>query len=160
MRPFIFLCTVLFAMVSCSGQETSKSNNSDLYNKEQAKTSDPKPQESWKVNKEVDENGNVIHMDSTYTWSFSSDGKELSPETMDSLMNHFRQNFGAGIPDAFGEDFFNSFPSDSIFLHPFSNDSLFRQSMEQRHKLFRDMMRRADSLHRNSVESFDKMNKI
>lgn len=160
MRPFIFLCTVLFAMVSCSGQETSKNNNPDLNGEEQAKTGDPKPRESWKVHKEVDENGNVTRMDSTYTWSFSSDGKELSPETMDSLMNRFRQNFSAGVPDAFGEDFFNSFPSHTTFLHPFGNDSLFRQSMEQQHKLFRDMMRRADSLHRNSMESFGKMNKI
>ncbi|WP_148044224.1 hypothetical protein [Sinomicrobium pectinilyticum] len=160
MRPFIFLCTVLFAMVSCSGQETSKNNNPDPNDKEQAKNTAPKPQESWTVDKEVDENGNIIRMDSTYTWSFSPDGKELSPETMDSLMNRFRQNFGAGIPDMFGEDFFSAFPSDSTFFHPFSNDSLFRQSMDQRHKLFRDMMRRADSLHRNSVESFGKMNKI
>ncbi|MGS2761775.1 hypothetical protein [Sinomicrobium sp. M5D2P9] len=160
MRPFIFLCTALFAMVSCSGQETSQSNDSGLNAKEQAKTSVPKPQESWKVDKEVDENGNVIRMDSTYTWSFSSGGTELSPETVDSLMNHFRQNFGTGIPDTFGKDFFNSFPSDSTFFHPFSNDSLFRQRMEYRHRMFEDMIRKADSLHRSSIQPFGKMNKI
>lgn len=155
MRPFVFLFTVLFALVSCNGQETSENQN-----KAQAKTETPQPKERWKVDKEMDENGNIIRMDSTYTWSYSSNGRDISPETMDSLMNHFREKFRSGLPPAFNEDFFDSFTSDSAFSHPFFNDSLFKKQWEDRYKLLEDMKRRADSLHRNSSESFKKMNKI
>ncbi|SFW11986.1 hypothetical protein SAMN02927921_00073 [Sinomicrobium oceani] len=159
MRPLIFLLTVLFATVSCSGQEN---RDTTPENKKQAHNDIPKPKESWKVDKEVDENGNVIRMDSVYSWSYHSDGRELSPETMDSLMQSFSQGFGGhlSMPGMGGEDFFGSFATDSTMFEPFGNDSLFFKGMEQRHKLFEEMMRKADSLHRDAMESFGKTNKL
>ncbi|MBC9797916.1 hypothetical protein [Sinomicrobium weinanense] len=151
MRPFIFLFTVLLAVISCNGQETREDQG-----KEQARAESPKPKESWKVDKEVDENGNIIRMDSTYTWSFSSDGKDISPETIDSLMGHFRQRFRSGFPDMFNEDPFDHFASDSVFSHPFFNDSLFIKQWKDRHKQLENMMRQADSLHRNSLDDSSK----
>ncbi|RAV30487.1 hypothetical protein [Sinomicrobium soli] len=158
MKRLAFLFTVFFAVLSCSGQEKPNHGISEHQNGEQDTI--PRPRESWKVDKEVDENGNVIRMDSTYTWSFSSDGRDMSPETVDSLMNSFRQRLGSGMPAGFGNDFFGSFSSDSAFFAPFSGDSLFIKQMEEHHSMFEEMMRRADSIHRNAGKSFGKMEKI
>jgi len=61
------------------------------------------PQEKSIVNKEYDENGNLIQYDSTYVWQWNSD----------STMNFsFDENFTFenGFPEIFGE-----FDADSIF---------------------------------------------
>ena len=82
------------------------------------------PEEKSIVNKEFDENGNLIQYDSTYVWQWNSD----------STMNFsFDDNF------AFGKEFpemFNGFFNDSIFeqfglLHdhqfqPFIDEEFFR----------------------------------
>jgi hypothetical protein len=83
------------------------------------------PEEKSMVNKEFDENGNLIQYDSTYVWQWNSD----------STMNFsFDDNFAFGkeFPGMFGE-FFN----DSIFeqfgflqdhqFQPFSDEDFFRQ---------------------------------
>ena len=83
------------------------------------------PEEKSIVNKEFDENGNLIQYDSTYVWQWKSD----------STMNFpFDNNFAIGkeFPGMFGE-FFN----DSIFeqfgflnkhdFQPFSDEEFFQQ---------------------------------
>ena len=82
------------------------------------------PEEKSIVNKEFDENGNLIQYDSTFVWQWNSD----------SILNFsFGDNFvfGNDFPGMFGE-FFN----DSIFeqfglrnepfFHPFGDDDFFR----------------------------------
>lgn len=89
----------------------------------QAQKKQPAPEEKSIVNKEYDENGNLIQYDSTYVWQWNSDS------TMNfSFGDSF--NFGKDFPDMFGEFF-----SDSIFeqfglrgepfSRPFGDDDFF-----------------------------------
>jgi hypothetical protein len=83
------------------------------------------PEEKSIVNKEYDENGNLIQYDSTYVWQWNSDSTFNF-----SFGDKF--NFGKDFPGMFGE-FFN----DSIFgqfglgkepfFQPFGDDDFFRR---------------------------------
>ncbi len=139
MKTFSFL--TVFLMVLSLGifnsfnswaQEKTKKNQPDIH---------------WDVKKELDENGNIIHYDSTYSfrWSFPGD-TEID---MDSLFKQYDLQF----PDIFQDDFFRKpfrpysfFPPgfqtdpfdfpDSLFSmpfeHPFFDDPDFHQFFEWR----------------------------
>ena len=84
-----------------------------------------KPEEKTIVNKEFDENGNLIKYDSTFVWSWSGD----SAFQFDFPMNDFFA--GKNFP-GFDEMF-----SDSVFTHPnfnfgqFNNEEFFEQFGQQ-----------------------------
>jgi len=71
------------------------------------------------VNRELDKNGNVVRYDSTYSWSWRSDGSQPVPQNFLNDSNH----------TAFFRFFDNQdFPEDQL-INPFDNniDSLFSQ---------------------------------
>ena len=89
-----------------------------------------KPDVQIKVNKELDKDGNVIRYDSSYTWSWSSDGSQSFPSDFFSDSNKadffqpFENNFFFG--NDFGENYFDSFEftNDSVFNKHFSNPDI------------------------------------
>jgi hypothetical protein len=92
------------------------------------------------VNRELDNNGNVIRYDSTYSWSWSSDSGQPIPE------NFFNDSSKLGSLNKnmfFNDPFFNSFGADST-LNPSFNDPFFNnfenqmQEMMQRQKEMMD----------------------
>lgn len=92
-RSILFITLLLFACLTYAQESI---DNQD-------------PDEQIKVNKEYDENGNLIRYDSTYVRSWSSDST-LNSEYMESIQQHMNSYFGS--------DFFN----DSTFQNadPFS----------------------------------------
>ncbi|WP_423126551.1 hypothetical protein [Gaoshiqia sp. Z1-71] len=64
------------------------------------------PEEQIQVNKEFDENGNLIRFDSTYVWSWSSDSANLNTFNLDAIRREMENMFGGS---------FQNFFSDSIF---------------------------------------------
>ena len=92
------------------------------------------PNESWNVNKRYDKNGNIIQYDSSYSYSYTSNGEYLnidslistfginnffsSPFEIDSTLNFFNQR-SRMIEDVFKEfiqidSFFNDFFDDNF----------------------------------------------
>jgi hypothetical protein len=119
------------------------------------KPKDPiKPDVQINVNRELDQNGNVIRYDSTYSWSWSSDGSQpVNFELFgDSIGGRFFQSFDDGFfqsldnPVLFDDNYFNSFGSinDSLFLHPFEMPELeylqkhIREMMYEQQRIFND----------------------
>ncbi len=83
--------------------------------------SQPQPEIQWDVNKEYDEEGNIIRFDSTYSlkWSFPGFDEAL----MDSLGHRFPMHF----PWEWDEGFFGSIPfGEHIFPDPFIDDPFFK----------------------------------
>ncbi|UOB18553.1 hypothetical protein [Abyssalbus ytuae] len=143
MRKIVTLLSVLFIFTSCNSQ------NKEL----QQKKDDPvlaknEPKESWKVNKEYDEQGNLIRLDSTYIWSFSSEENEISSETLDSLMNNFRLKYDPDFPSMFDDNLFGFFTHDSIGAQSFFQDDFFMNNWNNRIKEMEEMMRKSDSVHK------------
>ena len=88
---------VLFAMVICFFYHSKAQKN------DQKPTT---PKEDIKVNREYDENGNLIKFDSVYSYSWSGDTTMLKSISPENLQNFFGGHFG-NFPDSsfFGESF-------------------------------------------------------
>lgn len=90
MKKYILLFIVGLLSVSCKGQENETKKNE----KEENKTNIVEvPKGTWKVDKEFDENGNLIRYDSIYSWSSNSKYNNLSSFDRDSLMQSFKTRF-------------------------------------------------------------------
>lgn len=102
------------------------------------------PQVEVKVNKEYDDQGNLIRFDSTYTKVYSSLGGDslLIDSLMQGFMQHF-QGMGAwGMDQGFNDLFFR----DSLLHYDFFHDDFFRQRLQLNQDYLEDMMQRMDSL--------------
>ena len=127
----LFLFVAILA-TSCNAQNSDTSKNK-ITKSETPKDSLIKPKGSWKVNKEVDENGNIIRYDSIYSWSSSDTLKGMDKDSifdkMQSMMRKrfsmFQQHNGSGFTEHdsimkqfFSDDFFN----DDIFSGGFNSN--------------------------------------
>mgnify|MGYP003972198063 FL=1 len=75
------------------------------------------PNESWNVNKRYDKDGNIIQYDSSYSYSYSSNGEYLN---IDSLISNFGMN--------------------NFFSNPFEIDSTFN-FFNQRNRMIEDVFK-------------------
>ncbi|MCF8371167.1 MAG: hypothetical protein K9H64_06080 [Bacteroidales bacterium] len=84
------------------------------------------PKEDIKVNREYDENGNMIRYDSTYTWSWSSNGENESiPDSMFQFNNGFG-NFSIFDMDSLFQQFNTMMPGTMFPDSMFFNDPFFQ----------------------------------
>ena len=104
---FLFLSILsvqLAAQVDTGNKSKEKKNNPDV---------------NIKVNKELDNNGNVIRYDSTYTWSWSSDSDQSFPQ------EYFNDSMSTDFFKPFEKNFF--FGNNNVNPFGFTEDSLFNQ---------------------------------
>lgn len=122
MKKYILLLMVGLLSVSCKGQE----NETKKVEKEENKTSIvEEPKGTWKVDKEFDENGNLIRYDSIYSWSSNDKFDNLSLSDKDSLMQSFKSRFFSNYSGFENQGFEDVFSQDSLFSKHFFNDDFF-----------------------------------
>lgn len=114
MKKVVFLLLVAVGSIGCKAQQK---NDNQQHIKSEA-VAQTKPAENWKVNKKYDDKGNLIGYDSTYTWSYSSNG-ELPSAEADSLFSAFHKRFGLGSSPFFRKGFMQSPFSDSLSTDEF-----------------------------------------
>ncbi|MGQ9847679.1 MAG: hypothetical protein ACUVQP_09300 [Bacteroidales bacterium] len=109
LKKHVFLLIILFALTACSFAQKQKNLNTDNQ-----------PQVHINVNKQLDENGNVIRYDSTYSWSWSNIDENMS----DSILSQFFSK-----PNFMWDNTFSAFDNDSLFFNHFTlpllNDPIF-----------------------------------
>ena len=120
-RYFLLLMIGMFS-ISCNGQNKD-SEKTEL--KEHEKTITEQPKGSWKVNKEFDDNGNLIRYDSIYSWSSNGKFDDLSTLEKDSLLKSFKSRFFTNFSDFENNGFDDVFSKDSLFSKRFFNDDFF-----------------------------------
>ncbi|THD69266.1 hypothetical protein E7Z59_02745 [Robertkochia marina] len=106
---------------------------------------------AWKVNKEYDENGNLIRYDSVYSWSADGAVAPYDQEMLDSLFGEI-----PGILEPISRDMAEFFDNDPFFSQIFGskgNPELYSQPFSM--KEFEDLLR-SDSLDLDEDE-IDKM---
>lgn len=108
--------------VSCKGQENETIKNDKEENKANIVE---EPKGTWKVDKEFDENGNLIRYDSIYSWSSKGKYDNLSSFERDSLMQSFKSRFFTNFSKLENEGFEDIFSQDSLFSKRFFNDNFF-----------------------------------
>lgn len=98
---------ILLFMLICGLHLINKAQNKDI-NKNQ-------PKEDIKVNREFDEQGNLIRFDSTYTYNWSSDSTFVNSILPKDFDRFFDDHFRIFNDSSFLGDF------DDLFFSPFSN---------------------------------------
>ncbi|MDO6598168.1 hypothetical protein Q4512_14690 [Oceanihabitans sp. 2_MG-2023] len=125
MKKYILLLMIIFLCFSCSGQD-NEANKIESQKSEKSIVEVPKG--SWKVDKEFDENGNLIQYDSIYSWSSNDKFNTLSNFSRDSLMQSFKSRFFSDFSKFKNEGFEDVFSQDSLFSKRFFNDDFFGSS--------------------------------
>ncbi len=147
MKKYILVCIMGLLSLSCNSQN-DKITNTEIAKSDEKTVEEPKG--TWKVNKEFDENGNLIRFDSVYAWSSDNTDKRLSFAEHDSLMQSLRSRFSShfsgfenqGFEDIFSQDslfskhFFGEDFSESEFGSYFSDMDDLRKQMMERQKKF------------------------
>ena len=122
MKKYILIFMVSLLSISCNGQE----NETKKLEKEDNKTDIvEEPKGTWKVDKEFDENGNLIRYDSIYSWSSNDKFDNLSLSDKDSLMQSFKSRFFSNYSGFENQGFDDVFSQDSLFSKHFFNDDFF-----------------------------------
>jgi hypothetical protein len=133
MKAQFLLAGLLFTgIVSCRSQEATQ-------HKDTSKKGIPK--EEVVVTKKYDENGNLIALDSVYTYYYSNmEGDTLAT---DSILSDFNIFFGDNFSGFSNDDLFNM---DSTYMSGFFHDDFFEQSFVNQDKHLLKMMQEMDSL--------------
>ncbi|MDX1545283.1 MAG: hypothetical protein R3214_15220 [Christiangramia sp.] len=141
MRTRILLLMLILSFAACNAQDKEKKN--DDLKTETDKSAIPKG--SWKVDKEFDENGNLISYDSTYVYSYSTvEGDSINNEDVDEIFKNFRRFFHNQQMSGHS-GLMNSFLNDSLYGDPnFFEDDFFSNRMMSRH--FQEQIRQMDSM--------------
>ncbi len=147
MKTLILACAVAFSVSGCHAQEKREASANLDAGKDSRSEIKNEPRGTWKVNKEVDENGNLVRYDSIYTYSYGTvNGKEIPQKEMDSALASFQKFMQQRMPKAFSNDEFSPFLSDSINGNFFEKD-FFKNNWEEFFPEMQEQLRRMDSLH-------------
>jgi hypothetical protein len=123
MKKAILLLMLGLLSISCNAQ-TKDPKKDDSQEKQEQLLEAPKG--TWKVDKEFDENGNLIRYDSIYSWSSNGQWKDLSSVNKDSLLNAFESQFYKYFSHFENEGFDDVFSQDSLFGKHFFNEDFFK----------------------------------
>ena len=122
MKKFILLVIVALLSINCNGQ---KDETKELEIKEIEENIVEQPKGAWKVDKEFDENGNLIRYDSIYSWSSNGNFNNFSSLDKDSLIQSFKSRFFTNFSGFENQGFEDVFSQDSLFSKRFFNDDFF-----------------------------------
>ena len=126
----------IFILISCTGQ---KKMDKDL-----AQLDTIKPKTNYSVHKEYDENGNLISVDSTYSYFYSNIKGDSVREN--EIFNQFKMDFGdnfRSMDSLFMNDFYSGMP---LNLNDFYTDDFFQQHFEMNHGNIEKIFKQMDSL--------------
>lgn len=145
---------VLFALLTMSCNSQEKKNKDDTQtegSKEQIKET---PKGSWKVNREFDEDGNLIRYDSIYSWSSNTDLGELATMDKDSILKSIQSRFYRSFSDFDNEGFPDFFAKDSLFNKQFFTDDFFESEFGQDFMDIDRVRERMEAMQRKFLERY------
>lgn len=120
LKKHVFSLFVLFALTACS-----------FAQKPQIPNTENQPKVNINVNKQFDENGNIVRYDSTYSWSWSNMEENFSDSVFSQIFP--KSNF-------LWNNHLSEFDIDSLFFYRFSlplfNDSFLNFDIDREMKDF------------------------
>lgn len=124
MKKIVILSMAAILNLSCNAQENKKEENIQKAKDSIAQMADA-PKGTWRVDKEFDENGNLIGYDSIYSWSSTDNLNELDLKNPDSLLKSFRSKFYRNFSGIDDKRFGDLFADDSLFTKRFFDRDFF-----------------------------------
>ena len=153
MKRYILMFLITFFSIGCNSQISEKNNNTVFIDK---LNSEDTPKGSWKVNKEFDENGNLIRFDSIYTWSSSDKFKDITRAEKDSLLKSFESKFYKGFSQFRNDGFADFFAQDSLIKNRFFNDSFFQSEFGRDFMDIDEIMQQMLTRQRKFLEKYNR----
>ena len=136
---WMLFIAITFLLNSCSGQVEKDNKLADKAKKENI----VEPKVDYKVNKSYDENGNLIHYDSTYTYYYSN--IDTNSLLKDSIFDKFNQHFNH-INPFYNTLFENFFSTQNYTDQDFFREDFFRKDFEKNNERMQLMMEKMDSI--------------
>lgn len=146
-KKFLFITLILIAftaMLSFSVNHFYSTNPEVINEREDTVKNNPKI--DIKVEKEYDENGNIIRYDSSYTYIYTHPNGNSEELNMDSIFESFRPYFFDRGFDIMHDPFNRFFDKDTFYQRHFFDDDFFMQQFENEMFRFEEMMQKMDSL--------------
>ncbi len=140
-RLLIIASLLLISFYSCSNKKIDATKNPDMKT-----TLDTiKPKVNYKVHKEYDKDGNLISVDSTYSYIYSNGN--MSNEVQTKIFEQFKDEMSESFPN-FQDDLFDNFikdenMNDSIFKNNFYSPDFFFKNQGKEIEM---MLKRMDSI--------------
>ena len=158
MKRVAFSLILILMVAGCNGQDVDRNSKKDLAQVQKGSDSlDPKPKVQWKVNKQYDENGNVVGYDSIYSWSYSNHGNFPPTMNADSIMRSFRSFSNENFPSFWDDgDLDRIFPMDSLMSRNFSMERFFNNGNLKGFPNMDQWIRQMDSLRNKVMEENDR----
>lgn len=147
----------LFLLMALSFFNCQSQNNKAKTKKEVTKDT-IKPQTKIKVNKQYDEFGNLISMDSTYTYFYSNIKGDSLLES--DIFNKFKLDFNKQfmpLDSMFMQDIFKGSPFKN---HNFYTDDFFRDNFKSHQKRIDKLLQQMDSVKNNFYKKQKKNKQI
>lgn len=135
-KMIIFSLLLSFSLTNCNGQESN--------NKTTSKNDTVKPQIKSEVYKEYDEDGNLIRIDSTYSYFYSNIKNDsiLEQQFFKDFKMGFEDNFST-IDSLFMQDFFMDTP---FKMNDFYTDDFFENRFNLQQNNIKEIFKRMDSI--------------
>lgn len=135
-RLIMYAVLLSFTVTSCNGQKK--------LDKTIVSNDTIKPKTNISVHKEYDENGNLISVDSTYTYFYSNikNDSALEKEIFDRFKLNFNDHFEP-IDSIFMDNFFENTPFN---LNDFYTDDFFQQNFKNHQQKLEQIFKEMDSL--------------
>jgi len=145
-KILLITCSIiaLSAIVTFAGKTSYVTKNTDKTQVQDTLKNNPKI--DIKVNKEYDDNGNVIRYDSSYTYIYTHPSGKTEELNIDSIFGSFKPfMFNRGF-DLMKDPFNRFFEEDTFYQRHFFDDDFFMQQFENEMFRFEEMMKEMDSL--------------
>ena len=130
----LFIITFVLILYGCNKPNNQVEDKESTNNKNA-------PIEDIIVNREYDEDGNIIKYDSTYSSFYSN--IEGNQQAGDSILKNFKSLFEEKYPFSYNPAFQDFFYRDSLMMYDFYKKDFFsnrfNQNKEWTEKLFQDM---------------------
>ncbi|MFO7869741.1 MAG: hypothetical protein R6U95_10635 [Bacteroidales bacterium] len=137
MKTIIGILLIGLCCASCNAQD----ENSTSPKEPKQTNTQSKPEEKVIVNKEYDDDGNIIKYDSTYSYYYSN--IEGDKKVADSIFNQFKKSFNQQYTFSEQPFFYDFFFEDSLLHYDFYKKDFFieryKQNMKQMNQLFMEM---------------------
>ena len=151
MKKIVITLAAALVLTGCNAQQKKDDADTQSVAKEQSDSSEI-PRGTWKVNKEVDENGNLIRYDSIYSYSYGNiNGHEMNSVQMDSAMTSFKRYMQQRMPQ-FSSDVFDPIKGDSLG-NQFFEQGFFENHWEDFFPEMQKQLKQMDSLHQQFFQN-------
>lgn len=142
----IFIITTILILAALVSFSVNNINQKKPFDSSDKDTIQSNPKIDIKVEKEYDDDGNIIRYDSSYTYIYQHSDGNYEELDMDSIFRNFKPFFfdhGFEIMQSPFDDFFDH---DTLYQRHFFDDDYFMQHFNQQMFQLEDMMKEMDSL--------------